>query len=223
MSTDKQIAFITGATGTLGFALSKTLARDHGFHVILGTRNPSALSESVAKLQSEGLSVEGIHIDLTDDTSITKAAQQVQDKHSFIDVLVNNAGISLDIRSDRNWTGPGKLRQLYTETFNTNVFGTAAVTEAFVPLLQKSKSTPPRIVFLTSKLGSVTDRLDTSSIYDPVDVIAYRASKSTINMLCAHYARKFLKEGWKVNTVCPGYVVSGINEGGGVRRQCRIL
>lgn len=210
MSTSKPIALITGANKGIGFTLARTLARDHGFHILLSARNAEAGAKATKELQDEGLSVEFIAIDVSDDSSIEAAVRFVKEKHGHIDVLVNNAGISIDYKH------PGPLRAMYQATYNTNVFGTVCMIEAFAPLLEKSTHPPPRIVSMSSMLGSIADRNDPKSVYDPVECNAYRVSKSSINMVTAIYARKFRDQGWKVNSICPGYVRTAINDGDGM-------
>jgi NAD(P)-dependent dehydrogenase (short-subunit alcohol dehydrogenase family) len=207
MATTNLIALITGANRGLGFELARALARDYGFHVLLGSRSAEAGDAAAKKLQGEGLSVESIAISLTDDNLITAAAEEVKNKYGRLDILVNNAAISIDIKH------PGPQRELFKETFDTNVYGHAAVTDAFIPLLEKS--TLPRLVFLSSKLGSIADRLDEKSVYDPVGVFVYRTSKAALNMVAAQYARKYREKGWKVNVVCPGWVKTDMNDGNG--------
>jgi NAD(P)-dependent dehydrogenase (short-subunit alcohol dehydrogenase family) len=94
-------------------------------------------------------------LDITDDDSITAAANLVNDKYGHIDVLVNNAGIAVE------WLGDRTARQAWKDTLDTNVFEVAAVTDAFIPLLKKSNDPVPKIVFVSSDLG----RLETK--YDP--------------------------------------------------------
>jgi NAD(P)-dependent dehydrogenase (short-subunit alcohol dehydrogenase family) len=221
-SNSKPIALITGANRGIGYTLALTLARDYSFHILLGSRNPSSGAAAAATLRDEGLSVEPLTIDLGDDDSITYAATTVRERYGRLDVLVNNAAILLD----KNQESEKERRELWRKTFETNVFGTAAATEAFIPLL--SQSTVPRIVFLSSTLGSITDRLSPSGKYTASHPI-YRSSKAAVNMLAAHYASKFRDEEeeeeaesgganakkWKVNVVCPGYVKTEMNGGEG--------
>ncbi|KAF2661497.1 carbonyl reductase [Lophiostoma macrostomum CBS 122681] len=203
MSSPKQIVLITGANRGIGFSIARFLARDHSFHVLLGSRDAQRGSTAAETLRSEGLSVEPLTIDITDDSSIAAAATSVSEKHGHIDVLVNNAGVLKDFEIVDD------IRLRFSETFNINVFGGVSVLEAFLPLL--SKATVPRVVFITSKLGSITDRSDPKSEYEHVPCAAYRASKTAVNMVVAHYSSVYRDKGWKINTVCPGSVKTEIN------------
>lgn len=210
--TNKPIALITGANRGIGFSLARALSRDYSFHILLGCRTAESGAPSVSQLQSEGLSVEALPIDLTSDASIIGAAKAVEQKYGKLDVLVNNAGVLLEAMGSETKEGVdeiAKLRKAFSVTYSTNVCGTVAVTAAFIPLL--SKSTLPRILFLSSTLGSISDRSNPQSIYDNVDLLAYRSSKAALNMVAASYARKYWEKGWKINIACPGSVATGLN------------
>lgn len=72
-------------------------------------------------------------------------------RYGRIDVLINNAGISNDADYQ-----PGKttVREVMMKAYNTNVFGAMQVFETFKPLLEKADN--PRIVFMSSSVGSFT-------------------------------------------------------------------
>lgn len=213
MTIDQPIALITGANRGIGFTLAQTLSQHHGFRVLLGARNSKSGAKAVSKLRSHGLTVDLVELDLSSDSSIIKAAAYVKERYGHIDVLVNNAGFTLEAE----WTGKAEdLRRIFSGTFDTNVFGAAAATEAFVPLLRESAHKPPRILFLSSTLGSISNRVNKNSMYDAQEFPVYRASKAALNMVAASYARKFLQEGWKVNIACPGYVKTESNNGAGL-------
>ena len=89
---------------------------------------------------------EQLHLDVTDADSIAAAAATV----SKLDVLVNNAGISLDTTAQVTDTDV----EVFRRTYKTNVFGVVAVTNAFLPALRRSAH--PRIINVSSGTGSLT-------------------------------------------------------------------
>ncbi|KAI9653882.1 MAG: hypothetical protein M1821_006913 [Bathelium mastoideum] len=203
------IVLITGANQGIGFEAARKLAKENnGWHILIGSRHAERGAKAAAELQREGLSVEPLTIDITNDQSIEQAAQEVDARHGRVDVLINNAGISNEGKR-LGWS----MREVMMEQFNTNVFGHHLATEAFESLLAKSEH--PRVVFTSSGLGSINDRLDESSTFFPVVLPSYRSSKTALNMIMAHWAVKHKKDGWKVNAICPGHVATNLNAYGG--------
>lgn len=206
ISPDTTVVLITGATSGIGYATAEALASEpYKYHVLIGARNAEKGAEKAAELQQKGLPVEAITIDVTSDASIEAAAAEVASKYGHMDVLINNAGICLE----RSLFGAPMTRAMYQETFNTNVFGAGMTTEAFIPLLKKSTKVP-RIVFVTSSLGSLGRKAEGKHESSKREFPIYRASKAAMNMLCLHYDCLFKTEGWKVNTCDPGRVLTNL-------------
>ncbi|KAJ8100227.1 hypothetical protein POJ06DRAFT_100016 [Lipomyces tetrasporus] len=202
-SPTSNIVLVTGGNQGIGFAIAKKLATDYSdYHIIIGSRDASRGVEAASSLSNLGFSVSSIQLDVTDDTSIAAARQKIEARHERIDVLINNAGISIDRE-------PGDMRARLYRTYNTNVFGAAAVTEEFLPLLRKS--TLPRVIFISSSLGSLAEAADFTNPYSNLLLPAYKSSKSALNMLMLHYANMLSEEGFKVNSCCPGYVATNLN------------
>ena len=79
------IVFITGASSGIGFSTAEFLV-ENGYTVIGTSRNPDKYSNYKFPL---------IYMDLTNENSISKAVKLVYDKYKSIDVLINNAGVSM--------------------------------------------------------------------------------------------------------------------------------
>jgi NAD(P)-dependent dehydrogenase (short-subunit alcohol dehydrogenase family) len=204
MSTAKTLAFITGATQGVGRATARALAREHNFHVLIGARKLEEGDKVASELRSEGHAADTVHIDLTSEASINDAVAAIEREHGYLDVLVNNAGILYDRREGmRKW-------DLWSQTMLTNVIGTGVLTEGLLPLLRKSRSGPPRIVFLSSIMGSIAMTQDPSVPWHSIDYKAYDASKAAVNMAMLNFAQALEKEGGKVNSVCPGYISTAL-------------
>ena len=209
MSTQEKIALVTGATRGIGLETVRHLA-ETGVHVLLAGRNRDKAVEAALALQAKGLSVEAIALDVTDANSIASAALQVETRHGRLDILVNNAGILLD---DPVQKVSGQSLETWRKTFDTNVFGVIATTQAFLPLLHRSAA--GRIVNVSSLLGSNTLHSDPASpIYD-FKVPAYNVSKSAVNAWTVQLAHELKDSTIKVNTIHPGYVQTDMNAGQG--------
>jgi NAD(P)-dependent dehydrogenase (short-subunit alcohol dehydrogenase family) len=203
-----KVALVTGATRGISFETVRQLASS-GVHVLLAGRDRRKAVEASLKLQSEGLPVEAITLDVTRADSIANAAQEVARKHGKLDILVNNAGV---FRDDAERKPSEQSLDTWRETFDTNVFGVVATTQAFLPLLKLAPSA--RIVNVSSILGSVAANADPASpIYD-FKVPAYNVSKSAVNAWTVQLAHELRDTNIKVNAVHPGSVKTDMNSHG---------
>ncbi|RYP65595.1 hypothetical protein DL770_008967 [Monosporascus sp. CRB-9-2] len=134
--TQALTTLVTGANTGIGEAVAKSLAADHGYHVIIGSCNLAAGQAVADTLTARGLKASAVHLDLVDESSIQVAAKSIVAAHNGrLDVLVNNARILLG-------TGPAAAglteRQRFECTFAPNLFGQVGVAEAMWPLLRKA-------------------------------------------------------------------------------------
>jgi NAD(P)-dependent dehydrogenase (short-subunit alcohol dehydrogenase family) len=209
VNTQTRIALVTGATRGIGLETVRQLA-ETGIHVLLAGRDRAKAVEASLKLQGQGLSVEAIAVDVTDSASIAAAAQEVARKQGRLDILVNNAGILLD---DPSKVPSEQSLQAWRSTFETNLFGLIAVTQAFLPLLRKAPA--GRIVNVSSILGSLTLHSDPASPIYGFKVPAYNVSKSAVNAWTVELAHELRNTAIKVNAIHPGYVKTDMNDGEG--------
>jgi NAD(P)-dependent dehydrogenase (short-subunit alcohol dehydrogenase family) len=204
-----RIALVTGATRGIGLETVRQLA-EAGVHTLLAGRDRNKAVAAALELQSRGLPVEAIALDVTDAGSITLAVAEVARRYGRLDILVNNAGILVD---DPALKVSGQSLATWRSTFDTNVFGLIAVTQAFLPLLRRSPA--GRIVNVSSLLGSLALHSDPGSpIYD-FKVPAYNVSKSAVNAWTVQLAWELRDTPIKVNTLHPGYVRTDMNAGAG--------
>lgn len=197
MATLKTLALVTGANQGVGCATAKQLAREpYNYHVIIGSRDFKAGNEVAAGLREEGCCACCVQLDLTSPQSVNAAIRFIKREFGYLDVLVNNAGILLDMHPSLS------IWDLYGKTYNTNVIGPSILTEGLLPLLRRSKNTPPRIIFVSCGMGSLSVALNENWPYHNVETKVYDSSKAALNMMMLNFCR-ILKEG-KVNAVCPG-------------------
>jgi NAD(P)-dependent dehydrogenase (short-subunit alcohol dehydrogenase family) len=196
-----KVALVTGANRGLGLAAVAALAR-MGITVFLTGRDGDRADEAAAVLRGEGLDVRSIRLDVTDQASIDAARKYVEQTVGRLDILVNNAGIVPEATD----TAAHELANpaLFQATFATNVFGVAAVTEAFSPLLRRSDT--GRIVNLSTTMGSLSDQANPDSPYYQAVAPAYQSSKAALNSLTISMAKKLAGSPVKVTSVCPGFV-----------------
>jgi NAD(P)-dependent dehydrogenase (short-subunit alcohol dehydrogenase family) len=195
-----KIALVTGANKGIGLETARQLAKE-GVKVIVAARDAEKGTSAAAGLKGAGLDAESVVLDVTDAASIAAAVTELSARHGHLDILVNNAGVSLENGSTK--TSKVSL-DTWRKTFDTNLFGVVAVTQAFMPLLEKS--TAGRIVNLSSILGSITLHADPKSPIYNFKVAAYNVSKSALNAYTVQLAYELRNTKIKVNAVHPGHV-----------------
>ncbi|WP_219412698.1 SDR family NAD(P)-dependent oxidoreductase [Pseudonocardia nigra] len=200
--TETTIALVTGANKGIGLATARRLA-DRGWTVLLGARDAERGAAAAAGLDGDA-SV--LPIDVTDDGSVAAAAKEVETRYGRLDVLVNNAGISGPFTGVLD-TGAEEMRTC----FETNVFGPVRVTKAFVPLLQRSGA--PRIVMVSSGMGSLAVTTDPERLESQLLGLHYPASKTALNMITTMYAKAL--PAFRVNAADPGYTATDLNGNSG--------
>ena len=199
-ATDAPTALVTGATSGIGKEIARQLG-EGGWQVLVGARE-------LARGQGVAAEVGGraLLIDVTDAASIARAASEV----AKLDVLVNNAGVSVDTASVVTDVGVDVFRR----TYETNVFGVVAVTNAFLPALRRSAH--PRIVNISSGTGSLTWSTGVNPQFDFQAAAtgagaAYRSSKAALNALTVFYAHALAADRIKVNALAPGLRATNLN------------
>lgn len=205
-----QTVLITGANKGIGLETAKQLGAK-GFAILLGTRNEEKGKEAAAALANEGVDARYIRLDVTSQETIEAAAGQIEEQFGTLDVLINNAGVSLE-----KGVPPSRLElNVLRETFETNFFGMFAVTRAMLPLLTKSPA--GRIVNLSSGLGSLTISSDPESEFARFNLLAYSSSKTAVNALTVSLAKEFKDSPLKINAADPGYTATDLNRHSGYR------
>src|SRR6202051_3111805 len=94
----KRVAWVTGGGSGIGEAGAEALAAD-GWTVVVSGRRKDALDTVVAKITKSGGKAEAIPLDVSNKAEVSKAAEQILDRHGRIDLLVNSAGINVPKRS----------------------------------------------------------------------------------------------------------------------------
>lgn len=202
--SETKIALVTGANKGIGYAIATGLGA-LGYRVGVGARDETRLETAVEKLRAAGVDTFGVPLDVTGDQSVTDAVHLIEQQAGRLDVLINNAGISGDMAP--GWVqDPTTLDlDLVRTVVETNVLGVIRVTNAMLPLLQRSTS--PRIVNISSAVASLTRQADPSIEIGPI-MAAYAPSKSFLNAVTVQYARQFAGTNILINAACPGLVAT---------------
>jgi NAD(P)-dependent dehydrogenase (short-subunit alcohol dehydrogenase family) len=210
---DKPVALVTGANQGIGLQIAKDLAA-HRFTVLVGSRN---VERGEAAAKDVGPDAHALQLDVTDQASVSAAAERVRNEFGRLDVLIQNAAISNTRKR------PGQSVEEYAKTtrpsnvsidemravWDTNVFGVLSVYQAMLPLLRETPGA--RIVNVSSGIGSLTTNSDPAYAYRAIFGPVYPASKTALNALTLAMALELEPEGIKVNAVSPGYTSTNLN------------
>jgi NAD(P)-dependent dehydrogenase (short-subunit alcohol dehydrogenase family) len=217
--TERRVALVTGANKGIGFEVARQLG-ETGFCVLLGARDSRRGVAAAAMLESEGHCVRFEHLDVADESSVAAAATRISNSPGRLDVLINNAGIlsdgefkGLDEFGEPIATIPSQVAvQVMRRTYETNIFGAVAVTNAMLPLIRCSPA--GRIVNVSSRLAgfSFAQRYCLpGNLEHHLNLLAYNSSKAALNHVTLQYAIELRETCIKVNSADPGHCATDIN------------
>jgi NAD(P)-dependent dehydrogenase (short-subunit alcohol dehydrogenase family) len=186
---NEKVAVITGATGGIGFEVSKRLGKD-GYTVILNGIEDEKGAERVKELTDAGITAEYYGFDVTKEDQVTANINKIGEKYGKIDVLVNNAG---------GLGGRSRFEEMTTEFYRfvmaLNLDSTFFASRAAIPFLKKSDNAS--IINYTSNAGW--------NAGGPGAGI-YGTSKAGVNAITRALAKDLAEYGIRVNAVSPGTI-----------------
>ncbi len=199
MMKNGRVALVSGANRGIRREIVRQLT-ERGTTTILGSRD-----EEKGRAAAEGIDgdLRVRQLDVTDEKGTAQLARDVEEELGRLDVLVNNAGISID----RGQHGVDADLDVVRETLEMNLFGAWRLCEVFVPLMQRNRY--GRIVDVSSGMGALNDMGGGSP--------AYRVSKTSLNALTRILASELRGTGILVNSVCPGWVQTDMGGSGASR------
>ena len=183
------VTLVSGANKGLGYETARQLIQ-RGHTVYIGARNVERGEAAASELGGQF-----VQLEVTDDASVETALGVITNREGHLDVLVNNAGIS----TTQDVNGQDAL-----DVFDTNAIGVIRVTQAALPLLEKSEN--PVVVNVSSALGSFWAVTNPERRQFHFPSIIYGSSKAAVSMLTVQYA-KALPE-IKFNAVEPGFTAT---------------
>ncbi|AWX43648.1 3-oxoacyl-[acyl-carrier-protein] reductase [Flagellimonas maritima] len=192
-----KIVLITGVSRELGlgYETAKQL-KEAGYKVIATARDLAKVS-----VLADKIGVTAKELDITNDHSIRKLYNELQEKFGKIDVLINNAGSFFD-------QGGNPLTsniEFIKDALDTNLLGAWRMIQAFHPLLKESDR--PRIVNVSSGAGSFGDAVfGLAHHFSKVPV--YGITKLALNGLTVKLASQFKDGSIKINSVDPGFTAT---------------
>jgi 3-oxoacyl-[acyl-carrier protein] reductase len=183
-----KVAIVTGASRGIGRATAEALA-ERGAHVVVCfVSGEDAAKAVVSGITEKGGKAEALRLDMADSAGSEKTIGEVAKRLGRLDVLVANAGISID----------ALLLRLKDEdlekTLQVNVGGAVACARGAIKSMMRAKT--GRIVFVSSVVGEMGNAGQT----------AYAASKAALLGVTKSIARDYASRNVTVNAVTPGYI-----------------
>lgn len=189
-----RVAYVTGSTRGIGWAVARHLA-GHGMTVVIGGRDTDSAQQRAAQLRSDyDVPASAIVGDQADSSSVVAAFKQIKSEHGALSVLVNNAGIMEG----------GLLGMLSAEQIDrTLAINTRAVIlnmQSAVRLMRRAEGAS--IINLTSILG----------VMGNVGQTVYSASKAAVIGATKSAAKELGPSGIRVNAVAPGFIDTDLTQ-----------
>jgi dehydrogenase/reductase SDR family member 7B len=192
MSMKDKVVIITGGTSGIGKALAEVFGHG-GAKVLVTGRNTAELENTVSELRSKGIVISGMRADVTQEDDNRKMAEEAIRLFGGIDILINNAGIS--------------MRALFSEVdldvvrkvMEINFFGVLYATKYCLPEIIKNR-------------GSVIGISSIAGFRGLPGRTGYSASKFALNGFLEVLRTELLKTGVHVLTACPGFTASNIRK-----------
>ena len=194
-----RVAVVTGAASGIGRALAIALAREQ-MTLALVDRDEPGLRETVALVTNAGGMASAHVLDVADETAVNAFAQDVLRAHGHVELLVNNAGVSIF----------GSVQELASDEIawlmNVNFWGVVYGTKAFLPALLAQPEAC--IVNVSSVFG----------LWAPPGQAAYAASKFAVRGFTESLRAELEGTGVHVLTVHPGGIKTAIARNARVAR-----
>jgi NAD(P)-dependent dehydrogenase (short-subunit alcohol dehydrogenase family) len=211
---DGKVAVVTGGAGILGRGYCRALA-ERGATVVVADINQEACDELAAQLAADtGASIRGMAVDLSSEASIVDWAKAILEKHSRVDVLMNNAAAKAE-----GFFAPLEKYSLQTwnEVMAVNVNAVfLAVRELGPSMAERGNGS---IINVSSIYGVVApdQRIYEGSWYEDLGgaintPMIYSATKGAVVAMTRYLATYWGPKGVRCNCLTPGGVASGQNE-----------
>ncbi|KAB2856821.1 MAG: SDR family oxidoreductase [Bauldia sp.] len=187
-----RIAFVTGSSKGIGFAIAEVLAAA-GAEVVLNSRNPEELESARARLAGDGRKVHAFAFDVTDQAVVEANVARIEAEVGPIDILFNNAGVQrrapfVDIPAD-TW------RDVMATNLDAVFFVGQAVARRMVPRGR----------------GKIINTCSLASEVARQTIAPYTTAKGAVKMLTKAMCVELARYGIQVNGIGPGYFKTELN------------
>jgi short-subunit dehydrogenase len=194
----RETTLITGASGGIGYELTKLFAKD-GYNLVLVARSRDKLLRFAEELKQEfGISVKVIPKDLSISTAPEEIFSELQQESTHIDILVNNAGF------DAHGLFSESALDVHLEMMQVNVASPTHLTRLFLPaMVEKGK-------------GKILNVASMLSLMPAPHQAVYGASKAYVLSFSEALAEELRGSGVSVTALCPGITLTDLHARAGM-------
>ncbi|MCA3220415.1 MAG: 3-oxoacyl-ACP reductase FabG [Burkholderiales bacterium] len=188
-----KVSIITGGAQGIGLATVRKFAAE-GAVVAIADMKQEAVDAAVEEVRRgvNGARVEGYRVDVTNRADVDAMAAAVKARHGRIDVLVNNAGITLDARLQK------MTEAQFDKVIAVNLKGTYNCAQAVVDSMVEQGG------------GVILNASSVVGIYGNFGQSNYAASKFGVIGFAKTWARELGPKGIRANAICPGFIATPI-------------
>lgn len=187
-----KVVVITGGSSGIGKALAEVFGRN-GSKILITGRNSQDLAVAVDDLRKQGIIAEGFSADVSREEDNRRMAEQAINHFGRIDILINNAGISMRALFE------DVDLEVVKKVMDTNFYGVLYATKYCLPEIVKNQ-------------GSVIGISSIAGYRGLPARTGYSASKFALNGFLEVLRTEMLKRGVHVMTACPGFTTSNIRK-----------
>ncbi|HEY4651903.1 MAG TPA: SDR family oxidoreductase [Pontibacter sp.] len=191
-----KIALITGADSGIGKATAIEYAREGADIVICYHKDEEGAEETRREVEKHGRKGVTLQVDISDEQKVEQLFEQALKEFRTIDILVNNAAV--------NGSGinvADMSTEVFDKTIRTNLYGTFFCSRTFIRHRQQQ--------------GGKGKIINVSSVHEEIvapGTADYCASKAAVRNLTRTLALELAEDGINVNNICPGMILTPMNQ-----------
>jgi NAD(P)-dependent dehydrogenase (short-subunit alcohol dehydrogenase family) len=194
-SLKNRTAIVTGGAMGLGYAMAEAMAQA-GANILVADINLKAAEPAARELCRFGTVCKAVYCDVTDESSAGQAVLAACEQLGGLDILLNNAGISIHADSQ------DMLLSDWKKIMSVNLDGIFIMSKAAARVMIANRK--GAIVNISSMSGLIVNT--------PQNQSAYNASKAGVIHLTKSLAAEWAPYNIRVNTIAPGYMVTPMTQ-----------